>query len=122
MFVCKGASAWAVSQPYSGPFNVLPQRDKFFTLQMGSRSDKVAIDCLKPIHGSDPVPQQPSGACGSGFSGSCCAYLPESSTTSLVFHHLLLDLGDDAGGAPAAVEFRPSPGPSANSTDQLSSN
>ena len=32
---------------------------KFFTLQMGSRTNTVSIDHLKPVHGPNPVPQQP---------------------------------------------------------------
>ena len=38
---------------------VLARSGKFLHLQMGSRTDTVSIDRLKPVQGPDPVPQQP---------------------------------------------------------------
>ena len=42
-------------QLYRGPYRVLGRQDKFFTLEIGSRTDTVLIDHLKPVLG----PQQP---------------------------------------------------------------
>ena len=59
VFVLKDASIRPLSQLYRGPFKILARSIEFFTLQMGSRTHTVSIDCLKPIHGPDPVVQQP---------------------------------------------------------------
>ena len=40
---------------YRGPYLVLEQRDKFFRLQIGSKSDAVSVDCLKPAFSEDPI-------------------------------------------------------------------
>ena len=50
-------SSQPLSQLYHGLYNVLAQADKFFTLEIGSRTDTVSIDCLKPVHSKDPVVQ-----------------------------------------------------------------
>ena len=56
--VCEDPSLRPLSQLYRGPFKVLACSSKFFTLQMGCRTDTVSIDRLKPVHGPDSVPQQ----------------------------------------------------------------
>ena len=59
VFVCEDASIWSFSQLYHGPFKVLARSSKFFTFQMGSRTDTVSINRLKPFHGPDLVVQPP---------------------------------------------------------------
>ena len=58
VFVCEDASVCPPSLLYHGPFKVLAHFGKFFTLQLGTRTDKVSIDCLKLILSPDPVPLQ----------------------------------------------------------------
>ena len=59
MFVCEEASIRPLSQLYLGPFKVLARSGKFITMQLGTRTDTISINCLKPVHSPDPVPQQP---------------------------------------------------------------
>ena len=59
VFVHEDASLRPLFQLYRGPFKVLACSCKFFTLQMGSRTNTVSIKRLKPVHVPDPVPQQP---------------------------------------------------------------
>ena len=37
----------SLQTPYEGPYEVLERRDKYFTLQIGTRQDNVTIDRLK---------------------------------------------------------------------------
>ena len=60
VFVYEEASIRSLSQLYCGSFKVLACSDKFFTLQLGTRTDTVSIDFLKLVHSPDPVPQQAS--------------------------------------------------------------
>ena len=53
VFVCEDASIQPLSQLYS----VLSPQDKFFSLEIGSRTDNV--DCLKPVLGPVLNLQQP---------------------------------------------------------------
>ena len=49
MFVREDASIPSLVPLYQDPYLVLKQRDKFFRLQIGSRTDVVLVDCLKPV-------------------------------------------------------------------------
>ena len=49
MFVREDPSISSLAPLYRGPYLVLEWRDKFFRLQIGSRTDVVAVDCLKPV-------------------------------------------------------------------------
>ena len=44
MFFCKDAYIQPLSQLYCGPYRVLSHQDKFFSLEVGSKKDTVAID------------------------------------------------------------------------------
>ena len=59
MFVQEDASIQPLSQLYCGPYKVLSRRDKFFSLEIGSKQDTVSIDHLKPVLGPVLCPQQP---------------------------------------------------------------
>ena len=49
---------------YRGLYLVLEQRDKFFRLQIGSRTDVVSVDRLKPVFSDKPVLPALPPACG----------------------------------------------------------
>ena len=59
MFDCEDASIQPLSQLYGGPYRVLGPQDKFFSLEIGSRTDTVSIDCLKLVLCLVLCPQQP---------------------------------------------------------------
>ena len=63
VFVCEDASIQPLSQLYRGPYSILCRQDKFFTLEIGSRTDTVSIDCLKPVLGPVLNSQQPPCYC-----------------------------------------------------------
>ena len=44
--------------PYTGPYEVLTRQDKYYTLQVGPRKEKVSVDRLKPAVVDDKVPVQ----------------------------------------------------------------
>ena len=83
---------------------VLARSGKFLHLQMGSRTDTVSIDRLKPVQGPDPVPQQPPlrgrPPRPASYTFWCCL-LPLLDGILHDVHVLqphLLFLNDDAGG------------------------
>ena len=55
VFVHKHASVPSLVPLYRGPYLVLEQRDKFFSLQLGSRADVVTVDLLKLAFSEDPI-------------------------------------------------------------------
>ena len=55
VFVREDASVPSLAPLYRGPYLVLDRRDKFFRLQIGSRTDVVSVDRLKPVFSEDPV-------------------------------------------------------------------
>ena len=55
MFVREDASVTSLSPLYCKPYLVLERCDKFFCLQLGSRTDVVMVDRLKPVFSADPV-------------------------------------------------------------------
>ncbi len=48
--------------PYDGPYKVLKQSKKFFTLEINGKPDTVTIDWLKPAYVLDVVPPQPDSS------------------------------------------------------------
>ena len=54
-FVREDASIPSLAPFYPGPFLVLERKDKFFHLQLGSRTDVVSVDRLKPAFSEDPI-------------------------------------------------------------------
>ena len=48
-----------LSQLYRGSYKVLSRRDKFFSLEIGSKQDTVSINCLKLVLRPVLCPQQP---------------------------------------------------------------
>ena len=59
VFVHEDASIQPLSQLYRGPYRVLSCKNKFISLEIGSRTDTVSVDCLKPVIGPVLGPQQP---------------------------------------------------------------
>ena len=55
VFVREDASIPSLAPVYRGPYLKLEQRDKFFRLQIGSGTDVVSVDCLKPVFSDKPV-------------------------------------------------------------------
>ena len=57
VFVRRDARKSPLQTPYDGPYEVLDRHDKFFTLRIGNRSEKVSIDRLKIAHldPSEPI-------------------------------------------------------------------
>ena len=49
VFVREDASIPSLAPLYRSPYLVLKRRDKFFRLQIGSRTDVVSVDHLKPV-------------------------------------------------------------------------
>ncbi len=54
-YVRRGAAAGPMDPPYSGPFSILRRGPKSFDLQMGSRTETISVDRLKPHTGPSPV-------------------------------------------------------------------
>ena len=50
MFVRNDTICKPLQQPYDGLFRVLDRADKYFTLDLNGRSDKVSLDRLKQAH------------------------------------------------------------------------
>ena len=55
MFVREDSSTPSLAPLYRGPYLILERRDKFFRLQIGSRSDSVSVDRLKPVFSEEPI-------------------------------------------------------------------
>ena len=55
VFVCEPSSIPSLAPLYRGPYLVLERKDKFFRLQLGSRTDVVSVDRLKPAFLEDPI-------------------------------------------------------------------
>ena len=55
VFVREDAFVPSLAPLYRGPYLVLEQRDKFFRLQLGSRTDVVSVDKLKSAFFKDPI-------------------------------------------------------------------
>ena len=49
---------------YCGPYLVLERRDKFFCLPIGSKTDVISVDRLKPVFTEEPVSPALPPACG----------------------------------------------------------
>ena len=64
VFVWKDVSIPSLAPMYRGPYLVLEQRDKFFCLQIGSRTEVVSVDHLKPVFSNEPVSPALPPACG----------------------------------------------------------
>ena len=55
VFIREDSSTPSLSPLYRGPYLVPERRDKFFRLQIGSKSDAVSVDRLKPAFSADPI-------------------------------------------------------------------
>ena len=62
-FVEEDASIPSLAPLYCGPYLVLGQRDEFFCLQIGSRTEVVSVDGLNPVFSDKPVSQALPPAC-----------------------------------------------------------
>ena len=49
------ASVPSLAPLYHEPYRVLERRDKYFNLQLGSRTDVLSVDRLKPAFSKDPI-------------------------------------------------------------------
>jgi len=59
-FIREDASKPPLSPLYRGPYLVLSKYPKYFLVEIGSKSDSVSVDRLKPVLSDHPVtPQQP---------------------------------------------------------------
>ena len=63
VFVHEEASESSLAPLYCGPYLGLQLRSKFFCLQLGSRTDVVSVDCLKPAFSEDPISTALPPAC-----------------------------------------------------------
>ncbi|XP_023323591.1 uncharacterized protein LOC111697725 [Eurytemora carolleeae] len=60
VFIREDASKPPLSPLYRGPYLVLSKYPKYFLVEIGSKSDSVSVDRLKPVLSDHPVtPQQP---------------------------------------------------------------
>ena len=50
VFMRNDAVRKPLQQPYNGPFRVLERTDKYFTLELNGRKDKVSLDRLRPAY------------------------------------------------------------------------
>ena len=55
VFVREPSSIPSLAFLYRGPYLVLERKDKYFRLQLGSRTDVVSVDRLKPAFLEDPI-------------------------------------------------------------------
>ena len=55
VYVRRGGSGPPLEPLYSGPYQVLSRRPKFFQVQVGAKVDTISIDRLKPHMGPTPV-------------------------------------------------------------------
>ena len=55
VFFREDSSIPSLAPFYRGPYLVLERKDKFFRLQLGSRTDVVSVDRLKPAFSEDPT-------------------------------------------------------------------
>ena len=55
VFVREDATIPSLAPLYQGPYLVLERKDKYFSLQLGSRMDVVTVDRLKPGYSEDPI-------------------------------------------------------------------
>ena len=85
VFVQEDASVPSLTPLYCGPYLVLEQRDKYFCLQLGSRTDVISQDRLKPAFSEDPISAALSPVHGRP---ALCALDPPPSTPSATFHTL----------------------------------
>ena len=58
VFIREDSSKPPLSPLYKGPYLVLSKSPKYFVVQMGSKSDSVSVDRLKPVYSDQPVISQ----------------------------------------------------------------
>jgi transposase InsO family protein len=60
VYIRRGGASTPLSPSYSGPYRVISRSPKYFTLDLGDRSDVVSVDRLKPHSGASAL--QPAAA------------------------------------------------------------
>ena len=55
VFIQEDASTPSLAPLYRGPYLVLGRREKYFCLKIGTRTDVVSVNPLKPFFSDDPV-------------------------------------------------------------------
>ena len=55
VYIRRGGAAPPLTPLYTGPFKVLRREPKFFIVEMGTRSEAVTVDRLKPHLGTAPL-------------------------------------------------------------------
>ena len=55
VLVWENSSIPCLAPLYRGPYLVLERKNKYFRLQLGSRTDIVSVDWLKPVFSEDPI-------------------------------------------------------------------
>ena len=55
VFVCEDASVPSLALLYFGPHLVLERQNKYFRVQLGSRTDILSVDRLKPAFSENPI-------------------------------------------------------------------
>ena len=84
VFVREDASIPFLAPLYRGVYLVLERKSKFFRLQIGSKSDVVSVDRLKPAFSDDPIQaaSPPARGCPVSRPVPSKDNLPPSSTSS----------------------------------------
>ena len=73
VFVQEDSSIPSLAPLYWGPYLVLEGKDKYFHLQLGSRTDVVSVDRLNPAFLEDPIQNALPSASRSAWSLDCLA-------------------------------------------------
>lgn len=58
VYVRRDAHKTPLQRPYTGPYRIIQQYDKYFTVNVDGRPTKITIDRLKPAYITSPEPRQ----------------------------------------------------------------